>query len=235
MEESSSKKAFWQAPWLKHAGIVIGILCVMTIGIIVLRNNALKNGENLTASLKTELELSTAGSEELSAKEKRELILLIELFDFIKSRREHNRAVFMSMYAYHFTSTTLLIILSSLSTVLLLIVANQGIANTKPYFKTVFFTIAFITTSYAVIPQVYDFEKNIETNFDLYRSYEQLRYDIYSYATLMREGDEMDELQSFSEFYTGLIGEMRDLINIGIQFDSESLATPDFGESQPGF
>lgn len=235
MEESNKKQSLWNQPWVKHVAIVLFIFLLLAIGVEVLRNNAQKTGDNLTTSLSTDLHLDIADAAALTEAKQKQLGLLVELFDFIKTRREHNRGVYMLMYTYHFTSTTLLLLLSSVSTILLLIVAQKGIANTKPYFKTMFFTVAFITTFYAVVPQVYDFEENIETNFDLYRGYEQLRYEIYLYATLMMEGDEGTELQAFPDFYTGVIHEMRELVNIGIRFDSEAIATPDFNETQPGF
>lgn len=235
MEGKSTIKTLGQQAWVKHSAIVFGILFLMTVGIFMLRNNAIKMESDLTEPLTHDLEIDNTGNEEMMVSQQKELALLVELFDFIKTRREHNRKVYLTMYTYHFTSTTMLLILSSISTILLLIVAQQGIANTKPYFKTVFFTVAFITTVYAVIPQVYDFEENIETNFDLYRGYEQLRYDIYLHAKLMKQGGATEELQDFPEFYAGVIHELRELINIGIKFDAKSITSPNFSESQPGF
>jgi len=225
-------KEFFEKIWVRHTLVVLAILITWQLSIAILHQNAYRKA---TAILQPRIESSKIiqkGISTLSTKDSSSLQKLQNLSKIVEDRKEEKKRAFLDLYKYHFTSSTMLLILSSLSVVLIFIVAQIGLNNSNPYLKTVFFVFASLTSFYAFSPLVYKHDTNISKNLSSYLSYDNLQGEIYNYALTNPGVTPTNDTLSLDKFHSRIINEMSKINTIDFEFDYKAISIPDFGLSK---
>ena len=85
---------------------------------------------------------------------------------------------------------------------MLFLTAQVGLNNTSPYVRTIFFTLAALTSFYALSPLVFQQETNIfSTNLSKYILYDNLEGEIYNYAVTNPNVTSSNDTLSFNKFH----------------------------------
>jgi len=215
--------------WLLHVLIVAGIIGSSQLAAFYFRNKAFDTGTAMLAPL-----IKNAKLEEkqllTASVPKEDLQKLQTLYLVLENRKDHHRAVFLDLYRYHFASVTILLMLSALSAVVIFIVSHNGINNAPPYMKTIFFTLAALTTFYALSPVVYKQADSIDKNLKSYLQLDNLQSDVYNYAITRPVAK---DTITFSQFHSSIVKKMNDINSIDLEFDYKSIPTEDFFKKQP--
>lgn len=222
-------KEFFDKVWVKHTIIVMAILITWQVGVRRLHQVACTKA---VAILQPRIECTKIiqkGISSLSTMDKPNLQKLQNLSMIVENRKEEKKKAFLELYQYHFASTTMLLILSSLSVVIIFVVAQVGLNNANPYLKTVFFVLASLTSFYALSPLVYKQDTNISKNLSSYLSYDNLQEEIYNYALTQRDTAAKSDSLSFDKFHSGIINSMSKINTIDFEFDYKAIPMPDYG------
>jgi hypothetical protein len=220
-------KEFFQRTWVRHTLIVLNILLFWQVGAKLLRDKAYRNAIIILQPRNENSKLTQKGITTISTKNKFELQKLQNLSSILENRKEEKKQTFLDLYQYHFASATLLLILSSLSIVVIFIVAQVGLNNTNPYLRTIFFVLAALTSFYVLTPVVYKQDTNISKNPSGYLSYDNLQQDVYNYAVTGTTSN-YDSV-NIEKFHSSVINAMSKINTIDFEFDYKAIPAPDFG------
>jgi ABC-type transport system involved in cytochrome bd biosynthesis fused ATPase/permease subunit len=222
-------KELFEKTWVRHLLVVLAILIIWQVGAFALRYMARTNGEQILAPVAKNSTVEIQGMKTLSTLEKSNLQRLLNLFARVESQKEQHKEAFLIFYPYHFTSSALLLILSSISVVMLFLTAQVGLNNTSPYVRTIFFTLAALTSFYALSPLVFQQETNISTNLSKYILYDNLEGEIYNYAVTNPNVTSSNDTLSFNKFHSLITKTMSDINSINVEFDYKVIPVPDYG------
>ena len=222
-------KEFFEKTWVRHLLVVLGMLIIWQIGAFALRYMARTNGEQILAPVAKNSTVEIQGMKTLSTLEKSNLERLLNLYARVEAEKEQHKEAFLIFYPYHFTSSALLLILSSISVVMLFLTAQVGLTNTSPYVRTIFFTLAALTSFYALSPLVFQQETNISTNLSKYILYDNLEGEIYNYAVTNPNVTSSNDTLSFNKFHSLITKTMSDINSINVEFDYKVIPVPDYG------
>ncbi|MFP9098224.1 hypothetical protein ACLI09_04160 [Flavobacterium sp. RHBU_24] len=217
--------------WIKHSSLVIVILCIWQIGAYLLRNYALNNGYKILATTEKNIQIQENGISHLSVLKKLDKLKILNLYREINNQKEKHKLSFLTFYPYHFTSSALLLIISSISVILIFITAQKGINNINEYGKTIFFTFASLASFYALSPLVFKVEANSSSNLKKYILYDNLLNEIYNYAITYPENTPDGETITVNQFHNSVIQQINTINNIDAEFDYKIIPTPNYGLS----
>lgn len=220
---------FFSNNWIRHSLVVLGMLIIWQIGAFALRHMARSNGEQILAPISKNYSIQTEGMRTLSTLEKSNLQRLLNLFTRIENQKEQHKEAFLKFYPYHFASSALLLILSSISVVILFLTAQVGLNNTSPYMRTIFFTLAALTSFYALSPIVFKQDANISTNLSKYILYDNLEGEIYNYAVTNPNVTSSNDTLTLNEFHSFITKSMASINSINVEFDYKVIPVPDYG------
>lgn len=222
-------KQLFEIIWVRHFLIVIGILILWQIGAAGLRQKAHNNANVILEPRNLNSKLVQKGMTTLSTLDTLSLRKLQNLSTIIENRKEEKKQAFLDLYQYHFASATLLLIFSSISVILIFVVAQIGLNNANPFLKTVFYVLAALTSFYALSPLVYKQESNITKNLTGYLNYDNLQEEIYNYALTKPSITPTNDTLSFDKFHSRVINGMAMVNTIDFEFDYKAIPIPDFG------
>ena len=222
-------KELFEKTWVRHLLVVLAILIIWQVGAFALRYMARTNGEQILAPVAKNSTVEIQGMKTLSTLEKSNLQRLLNLYARVEAEKEQHKKAFLIFYPYHFTSSAFLLILSSLSVVLLFLAAQIGLNNTSPYVRTILFTLAALTSFYALSPLVFQQETNISTNLSKYILYDNLEGEIYNYAVTSPNVTSSNDTLSFNKFHSLITKTMSDINSINVEFDYKVIPVPDYG------
>ena len=220
---------FFEKIWVRHFLIVLGILVMWQLGAAGLRQKAYNNAQVILEPRNSNSKIVQKGITTLSTLDTLSLKKLQNLSTIIENRKEEKKQAFLDLYQYHFASATLLLILSSISVIIIFIVAQIGLNNTNPFLRTVFYVLAALTSFYALSPLVYKQESNITKNLTGYLSYDNLQEEIYNYALTNPSITPTNDTLSFDKFHSRVINGMSKINTIDFEFDYKAIPIPDFG------
>ena len=221
--------AFFEKIWVRHLLLVLAMLIIWQIGAFTLRYMARPNGEQILAPVAKNSTVEIQGMKTLSTLEKSNLQRLMNLFARVETQKEQHKEAFLIFYPYHFTSSAFLLILSSISVVMLFLMAQIGLNNTSPYVRTIFFTLAALTSFYALSPLVFQQETNISTNLSKYILYDNLEGEIYNYEVTNPNVTSSNDTSSFDKFHSLITKTMSDINSVNVEFDYKVIPVPDYG------
>lgn len=222
-------KEFFEKNWVRHTLVILTILITWQISVNRLHNEASRKAKEILQPRIESSKIIQKGISTLSTIDKSSLQKLQNLSKIIENRKEEKKRAFLELYKYHFTSSTMLLILSSLSIVLIFIVAQIGLNNSNSYLKTVFFVFASLTSFYALTPLVYKQDINISKNLSSYLSYDNLQEEIYNYALTNPGVTPTNDTLSLDKFHSKIINAMSKINTIDFEFDYKAIPIPDFG------
>jgi hypothetical protein len=215
--------------WFKHTLLVLGILSLWQIGAFAFRTMAQGNGEKILDPISKNYSLQLEGIKTLSSLEKVNQKKLLILFSKVENQKEQHKKAFLIFYPYHFASSALLLILSTISIVVLFLIARLGIDNVNPYFRTIFFSVAALTSFYALSPLVFKQETNIANNLNKFIQYDNLSGEIYNYAITTPNVNSTNDTLTFNQFHGLITKRMAEINSINVEFDYKVIPVPDFG------
>src|SRR3954454_24227742 len=221
--------AFFEKVWVRHLLVVLSMLIIWQVGAFALRYMARTNGEQILAPVANNSTVEIQAMKTLSTLEKSNLQRLLILYARVETQKEQHKEAFLIFYPYHFTSSAFLLILSSISVVMLFLTAQVGLNNTSPYVRTIFFTLAALTSFYALSPLVFQQETNISTNLSKYILYDNLEGEIYNYAVTNPNVTSLNDTLSFNKFHSLITKTMSDINSINVEFDYKVIPVPNYG------
>ena len=215
--------------WVIHSLIVIGMLTVWRVGADHFRSEAEKNGIRILKSVEQDSMIRIDGMHALSTLAPKDLEKAKKLFYLVQNQKIKHKESFLILYPYYYASSTLLLILSPISVVLIFLTGRIGFDNTSPYVRTVFYTLAALTSFYALSPLVYKHDTNISFNINRYIQYDNLQNEIYNYAlTKPNVTTTTKDSLEFYEFHTSISNKLSTLNSINIEFDHKAIPQTDF-------
>lgn len=220
-------KNLFTESWVKHLAIILGILVMWQISAVMLRSKAKEIGKEILTPISKNSSIEKTGIITLSSLSAVNKNKLLNLFDRIENQKEKHRVGFLEFYPYYFASSALLLILSSLFVAVVLLTAQTGLNNTNVYLKTVFYSLAVLTSFYAISPLVFKVETNIANNLSKYIAYDNLQAEIYNYAITNSITSQKDTL-SLNNFHTLVTKNMTEINSINVEFDLKVIPIPDY-------
>lgn len=222
-------KDFFSQNWVKHTLMVLLILLLWQIGAYALGCQAKSDSIKILAPISGNAKIEIDGIKKLSSVDNIDKDRLISLFTTLEKRKQQHKNAFLIFYPYHFTAASLLLILSSISVVLIFLIAQAGLNNVNSYVKTIFFTMAALTSFYAFAPSVFKLESNISVNLNEYILYDNLQQEIYNYAVTNTGTVTKTDSLGFCKFHTKIIHDMAKINSIDVSFDYKIIPMPDYG------
>ncbi|MDI1256489.1 MAG: hypothetical protein PSV16_10345 [Flavobacterium sp.] len=222
-------KEFFSLIWVKRTMLVIAILLMWQIGGYALRCQAKSDSLEILAPISRNAKIEIEGIKKLSLVSNSDKDRLISLFNTLENRKQQHKNAFLIFYPYHFTAASLLLILSSISVVLIFLIAQTGLNNVSGSMKTIFFTMAALTSFYAFSPSVFKLESNISVNLSEYILYDNLEQEIYNYAVTKTCSETPDDSLSFGKFHSKIVKDMAKINSIDVTFDYKIIPMPDYG------
>ncbi len=225
-------KEFLGLTWVKNTILVITILTLWQIGAYALRCQAQADSKEILAPISGNAKIEIEGIKRLSEVNDRDKDRLIALFNTLENRKQQHKNAFLIFYPYHFTAASLLLILSSISVVLIFMIAQTGLNTVGGSLKTIFFTMAALTSFYAFSPSVFKLESNIAVNLSEYILYDNLQQEIYNYAVTNTGAVTANDSLGFGNFHSKIVKDMAKINSIDVTFDYKIIPMPDYGLDQ---
>ena len=135
----------------------------------------------------------------------------------IRDRTKHHGDVMAYFYVNYFVAIAMMMIAGLAVALTLFFIAQQGWNTTSTYVRAVFVVAAAYAAFYGLFPPVFQQQKNIVDNKELFLKYKALESEVASYdVTLMTS---KGEAKNPREFITYVDSEMARLGNIALGFD----------------
>jgi hypothetical protein len=218
--------------WFKHFCIILAMICTWLIGAALLRQKAKNIGNDILYPISNNSIIERNGIKNLSSLDTSSKEKLLNLFDIIENEKMKHKIGFLEFYPYYFASSTLLLIISSISIVVAFLTLNKGLEFANPYFKTVFFTLAALSSFYAISPLVFKVETNISNNISKYILYDNLQGEIYDYSITNQYITIQNDTLNFNQFHNIISKKMAETNSIIAEFDYKIIPLTDFKLNQ---
>jgi hypothetical protein len=135
----------------------------------------------------------------------------------IRDRTKHHGDVMAFFYVNYFVAIVLVLCAGLLVALSLFFIAQGGWNGTNSYVRAIFIVASAVTAFYGLFPPVFEQQKNITDNKQLFLEYKSLESELESYnvtrATLKNEA------KTPAEFINHLDAQMSRLGNIALGFD----------------
>ena len=149
----------------------------------------------------------------------------------IRDRVKHHGDVMADFYVYYYMAIVMVMTCGLTVALTLFFIAQHGWNNTNTYVRTVFVVAAAYAAFYGLFPPVFQQQKNIVDNKELFLKYKARESEVESYGvTLMNI---KGEPKSPGEFITYVDAEMSRLGNIALGFDITKVTYQQAFELEP--
>jgi hypothetical protein len=135
----------------------------------------------------------------------------------IRDRIKHHADVMAFFYVNYFVSIVMVMVAGLLAAVTVFFIAQTGWTATTSYVKAIFIVASMWTAFYGLFPPVFQQEKNIADNKQLFLEYKTLESEVESYQVTYLTIK--DEPKLPREFIVHVDSEMAHLGNIALGFD----------------
>lgn len=148
--------------------------------------------------------------------------------EIISKHKEHHKKTFLTLYGYHFSSISLLIIFSILTGFLAFLIGQEGWKETHRITRFLFLTCGALTSFYALSINVYKQDVGINKNLDSYIQYDNLQKEILNYYSTEPNQKLDGDTLSFSDFHTYTIKRLVEINNIYLEFDKDAIEVKNY-------
>jgi hypothetical protein len=135
----------------------------------------------------------------------------------VRDRAKHHGTVMAYFYVNYFLSIVMVMGAGLIVAITLFFIAQSGWNGTNSYVRTVFIVASATTAFYGLFPPVFQQQKNITDNKELFLKYKSLESEVESYAVTFTTLK--NEPKSAKEFINHVDNEMDRLGNIALGFD----------------
>lgn len=157
------------------------------------------------------------------------LAILRNQYELLDNKKDHHMAIAKMMNKYYFAATLCLAITSIILGSMLLRIADNGMKDKSPRFKSIFYMMLCFSTFFLVLIQSLDHKDNIESNTASFLAYSSTQMRIYNYISTGGKADliESDSTAGQTEkFIQSINKEINTLNNITFGIDHEQIRKP---------
>lgn len=210
---------------LIETGILVIIVIVLTtVGLLFLRNHAEKEGKDL---MKPMDEMSQTQTDEgikncinLDTRQSKRLIILNNI---LQKHKEQHEVTFLKLYKYHFTSMTLFLIFSILTTLSVFLITHEGWKGSSNLVKTFFIVCTALTSFFGLSLSTFEQEVSIHKNGKAFIDYNNLQKKLVNFCATAADmkGDSI----TFVKLHSEVMNEAKKLHDFYLEFDKQSVDT----------
>jgi len=142
---------------------------------------------------------------------------LKEQLQSIRDRIRHHAMVMAFFFEAYYVAIVMVMFAGVIAAVTLFFIAQKGWEHTSNYIETVFIFMSAVVAFYALFPPVFQQEKNITDNKQLFLAYKALESEVESYPVTHRTIK--NEPKPAADFINHIDSEMERLGNIALGFD----------------
>lgn len=208
---------------LKETIIIILVIVILTvIGIFFLRMHANKQGQELMNSMD---EVSLIHEKEgikncvniTESQSKRLIVLNSQLQKY----KEQHEVIFLKLYTYHFTSTTLFLFFSILTALTVFVITQEGWKGTSQTVKILFLIFTSLSSFFGLSASTFDQETSIHRNGKAYINYDNLQKKLVNYCAtgFSIKGDSI----TFNKLHSEVMESAIKLHDFYLEFDDQTL------------
>lgn len=135
----------------------------------------------------------------------------------IRDRGKHHADVMAYFYVNYFVAIVMVMVAGLIVAVTLFFIAQQGWTGANSYVKAIFIVASLTTAFYGLFPPVFQQEKNITDNKELFLKHKQLESEVESYP--VTHLNLKHESRTPREFINDVDIEISRLANIALGFD----------------
>ena len=159
---------------------------------------------------------------------KKKLHLLQNQYEIIKYKKAVHLSITKMMNAYYFAASIVLLVLSVIRGILFIQVANTGIKEKSPLFRSIFFTTLSLVTFFGLLIQVLNHKENINGNKKAFLDYSSVQLRIYNY--IITDGKELSakrkDTLNFNQFVTSINRGINKTNTIAFEITHENIKPP---------
>lgn len=208
---------------LKETIIIIIIIVILTaVGIFFLRKHANQQGKELMSKMDAvSIIHAEKGIQNCSSTSEAEAERLVILNDSLQQYKEQHEIIFLKLYTYHFTSTTLFLFFSILAALTVFVITQEGWKGTSQTVKVLFLIFTSLSSFFGLSASTFDQEKSIHRNGQAYINYDNLQKKLVNYCAtgLDITGDSI----SFNKLHTEVVRKASELHDFYLEFDDQNL------------
>lgn len=157
------------------AGIMISLLISFFIAFQAFQWKATKIAKQLN-QYETIMEDHIVSLQDTTATAKN----LVNQFDILKCQKKQYLETAQSFEVLFYTCNFILIIVSVITGILAILIARNGWEKASGGFKTTLLTVFFVSSITALVPKVFDHEKNLKDNLDKFFFCSKMQVEIYN-------------------------------------------------------
>lgn len=135
----------------------------------------------------------------------------------IRDRTKHHADVMAYFYVNYFVAITMVMCAGLIIAITLFFIAQGGWKGTNPYVRTIFIVMSATAAFYGLFPPVFEQQKNIADNKQLFLQYKSLESEVQSYP--VTHTTIKNEIKTPREFINYIDADMDRLGNIALGFD----------------
>lgn len=206
-------------------------ICLVLLSIIAamgFRHVAQKTGSELITPLDNVSSLQSDIKATDYSLKKNEFNKIQKINEIILKHKEHHKKTFLTLYEYHFSSISLLIIFSILTGLLAFLIGQKGWKETHQTTRTLFLTCGALASFYALSINVYKQDVGINKNLDSYIQYDNLQKEILNYYSTEPNQKLDGDTLNFSDFHTYTVKRLVEINNIYLEFDKNAVEVKNY-------
>jgi hypothetical protein len=146
-----------------------------------------------------------------------ETLRLQDQLQTIRDRIRHHGTVMAYFYEKYYGAITMVMIAGVIVAVTLFFIAQKGWDNASSYVKAIFVVMSAAAAFYGLLPPVFEQEKNITDNKELFLQYKVLESELGSYP--LTHTTVKNEPKPAKDFINYIDAEMARIGNIAVGFD----------------
>lgn len=140
-----------------------------------------------------------------------------EQLQTIRDRTRHHGAVMAYFFKVYYVAIVMVMFAGVIAAVTLFFIAQKGWEHTSDYIETVFIVMSAVVAFYALFPPVFQQQKNISENKELFLQYKSLESEVQSYP--LTHTTLKNEPKIPKDFINHIDSEMDRIGNIALGFD----------------
>ncbi|QHI37827.1 hypothetical protein IMCC3317_32100 [Kordia antarctica] len=210
---------------LKEIIITVIVIVILTAsGIHFLRKHANKEGRELMLSMNKVSSIhADKGIKDCYNIDDWQEGRLVILNDEIQEYKEQHEVIFLKLYTYHYTSSTLFLIFSILSALTVFLITQDGWNGTSHSIKVLFLVFMSLTSFFGISASTFDQKVSIGQNGNAYINYDNLQKELMNYCAT--NADIKGDSITFIKIHSSVINRMTKLHDFYLEFEKQSVDT----------
>ncbi len=156
-------------------------------------------------------------------------LALVNIMNFCEDAKDHHSSVLVNLFSYYNATIIVFHLLTVISAILALFIANKGWTNVGSPIKFFFLVLAGCAAFYGLFPSIFGQKETVTKNLEAYLCFTEIQIDIHSYHHLssLDSVSNKNKIKELDVFIPAISKNLKTCLDIYIGLDHSEIGSQD--------